>query len=105
MANGQIGIVTDATPLKTKEIIQTGILTIQELAPKAESEEERREILQAIMQLCQQAKELDGSDKKFFLKTITIVGGVIVLIGGTIVIIRSPRLGEQILKHGIKLLK
>ena len=91
--------------LKTKESIQTGIFTIQELAPKAEREEERRDILNAIMQLCQQAKDLDDSDKKFFLKTISIVGGVIVLIGGTIIIIRSPKLGEQILKHGVKLLK
>lgn len=90
---------------KTREVIEKGIEALKPIAEKAETPEERKAVQDSIVSLCAMARDEGKMDREFLLKAISIMGATIVVGAGIVVFIRNPKLGQEILKTGVKLIK
>jgi hypothetical protein len=90
---------------RTRDIIEKGIDALKPLAEKASTPEERKEVQVAIVNLCAMARDEGKEDRAFLLQAISIMGGTILLSCGIVVFIKNPKLGQDILKTAVKLIK
>jgi hypothetical protein len=90
---------------QTRDLISQGMQLLKPLSEKAESAEERKELRDAILELCRQAKEENIEDRAFLLKMAAVGGGSLLFLGSIIVLAINPKLGTELLETAIRSIK
>lgn len=88
----------------SRETFQKAIDTLLELAAKADSLEERQHILQSVVEICSMMRYENKEERHTYVKVVRILGRTLVVIAGITILVRNPKLGQQILKTIPKLI-